>query len=81
MSNFICTQLETCHANDDACSVYAYFHQDPTEEDWQEAIASDCEGSIGLIKDEACPWEDREEVPSTLSQAAGFRRYYLGGEG
>lgn len=81
MSNFICSQLETCHANDDADAVYAYFRREPTEADWEEALDSKQEGSIGLIRDEACKWEDRLEVSNTLSKAAGFWRYYLGGAG
>jgi len=79
--NFICSQLENCHANDADAAVYAYFRSPPSEDDWDEALESECDGNIGLIRDEACEYEDREEVPSTLSNAAGFRRYYLGGAG
>lgn len=66
-------------ADEDA--VYAYFRREPTEADWEEALDSKQEGSIGLIRDEACKWEDREEVPTALSKAARFKRYYLGGAG
>jgi hypothetical protein len=81
--NFICSQLEACHANDDADAVYAYFRREPDEADWEEALTSEQEGnpSVGLIRDEACEWEDREEVPTTLTEATLLRRYYLGGAG
>ena len=79
--NFICSQLETCHENDGACAVYAYFRMEPDKADWEEALDSEQEGNIGLIRDDACEWKDREEVSTALSKAAGFKRYYLGGAG
>lgn len=81
MTSFVCSQLETCHANDDADAVYAYFRTEPNPADWEEAVESEQDGSIGLIKSEACGWEEREEVPTPLSKASGFKRYYLGGAG
>ena len=81
MKNFICTQLENCHHNDAGDAVYAYFREEPTKNDWKAALRSTCDGNIGLIREEADKWEDREEVPTALSRAAGFKRYYLGGAG
>ena len=79
MKNFICTQLENCHANDAGDAIYAYFREEPTKDDWKAALRSRCAGNIGLIREEAAEWEDREEVPTTLSRATRVRRYYLGG--
>lgn len=79
MNNFICIALETCHANDCGVSVYAYFRKEPAKVDWDEALKSDCDG--GLDPSTADKWENREEVPTTLSNAAEFKRYYLGGAG
>lgn len=81
MNNFVCTALETCHANDCAVSVYAYFRKEPTKADWNKALKSDCGGGLSLDPSDTDKWEDREEVPTTLSDAAGFKRYYLGGAG
>jgi len=67
--NFVCSQIETCGGAD---AVYAYFRQEPTEADWEEALASEQEGN----PDEA--WEDREEVPTALTEAMQLKRYYMG---
>lgn len=78
--NFISTQLEVYH-RDGGVVVYAYFHTKPTKADWKKAVESNCEGDIGLIREDAEKWEDREEVPTNLTEKVGIRRYYLGGAG
>jgi len=81
--NLVAVQLETNHWNTDSVAFYAYFRQEPAEQDWREAEDSlsdpdgEHHGPLGL--ESAEPWQNREEVPNRLSQTTGLRRFFLGG--
>lgn len=77
--NLVAVQLETCHAERRAVAFYAYFRQEPDEADWEDALEAADEAPAPLSLNPADQWEDREEVPNHLSQAAGMKRFYLGG--
>lgn len=78
--NFVHAQLETNHHNGAGSAFYAYFSQEPSEEDWREAVQEGSEGErLGLV--DPAEWGDREEVPTPFSARTGLRRYYLGGAG
>ncbi len=76
MVKIICVRLEVCHANTDGSAWYAYFEgQEPTPEDIEEARTSHtARETCGLGLEADGP----EEVPNTLSEYAGLRRYYVG---
>lgn len=75
MSNLVYAQLETNEATGNSMAAYGYFKQDPTAADWQMATSGQVEGWNFA---EQVPWEEREEIPTPLSQAAGLHRYFLG---
>lgn len=80
MVKLIYVQLETCHANPDGVAWYAYFDGPPTVEDLESAFDDESkveQGSLGRLDFDEGP----EEVSSPLSQAAGFRRYYVSAAG
>lgn len=72
MKNLICVQLES-ETRDSADEIVAYFRQEPTKADWENA----CDRAASFGFDYAITWELREEDPTEFSRATHTKRYCL----